>query len=91
MMIRLTGMYEKKSAKTGLIENAITRAMIEPAELEVPGTPPGEGQFERQGTCRASLRRFFERLHRRRYPPLEQRVLQIINEVRSDEGLPLVS
>ncbi len=25
------------------------------------------------------------------YPPFEQRVLQIINEVRSDEGLPLVS
>jgi len=25
------------------------------------------------------------------YPPLEQRILQIINEVRADEGLPLVS
>ena len=25
------------------------------------------------------------------YPPFEQRVLQIINEVRKDEGLPLVS
>jgi nucleoside-diphosphate-sugar epimerase len=25
------------------------------------------------------------------YPPIEQRILQIINEVRADEGLPLVS
>jgi hypothetical protein len=25
------------------------------------------------------------------YPPIEQRVLQIINDVRRDEGLPLVS
>ena len=25
------------------------------------------------------------------YPPLEQRILQIINDVRGDEGLPLVS
>ena len=25
------------------------------------------------------------------YPPLEQRILQIINDIRKDEGLPLVS
>ena len=25
------------------------------------------------------------------YPPIEQRILQIINDVRRDEGLPLVS
>jgi hypothetical protein len=25
------------------------------------------------------------------YPPIEQRILQIINDVRRDEGLPLVN